>query len=168
MKITVISDTHSWLDDKAFKYLDDADEIWHAGDIGSIEVYDQLNDFTGKLRAVNGNIDGQDIIQVAPDYQAFTIEDKSILITHIAANPPKYNREVRKLIFKYKPDILVCGHSHILKVLHDKWSNLLFINPGACGRHGFHKVRTLIVFEIINSKPQKMNAIELGQRGKIL
>ena len=168
MKITVISDTHSWLDDKALKYLDDADEIWHAGDIGSIEVYDQLNDFTGKLRAVNGNIDGHDIIQVAPEYQAFNIDDNSILITHIAANPPKYNREVRKLIFKYKPNILVCGHSHILKVLHDKWSNLLFINPGACGRHGFHKVRTLIVFEIINGKPQKMNAIELGQRGKIL
>lgn len=166
MKIAIISDTHSWLDDRVLEYLKNADEIWHAGDIGSIEVIGRLEQLSGKLRLVYGNIDNQQIQLIAPEIQAFTVENNSVLITHIAGNPPKYNTNIRRLLHEYRPDILVCGHSHILKVMHDKRSDLLFINPGSCSHHGIHKMRTLIQFQIINGKPQKMNVIELGKRGK--
>ena len=167
MKIAVISDTHGVLDEVTIKYLKNADEIWHAGDIGNIGVLDQLELLSGKLRAVHGNIDGQEIRIVAPEAQSFIIDGCRILITHIAGNPPKYNTHVRQLLHEHRPDILVCGHSHILKVMHDKRSDLLFINPGSCSHHGFHKMRTLIQFQIVNGKPQKMIAIELGKRGKV-
>ena len=166
MKIAIISDTHSWLDDRILNYLKNADEIWHAGDIGSIEVIEKLEQLSGKLRLVHGNIDDQRIQLIAPEHQSFTVENNNVLITHIAGNPPKYNTNVRRLLHDHRPNILVCGHSHILKVMHDKRSDLLFINPGSCSHHGFHKMRTLIQFQIINSKPQKMNVIELGKRGK--
>jgi putative phosphoesterase len=166
MKIAILSDTHSWLDDRILEYLKNADEIWHAGDIGSIEVIDRLEQLPGNLRAVSGNIDNQQIQLVAPEVQAFNVENNSVIITHIAGNPPKYNSKVRQLLHDHHPDILVCGHSHILKVMHDKRSDLLFINPGSCSHHGFHKMRTLIQFQIINGKPQKMIVIELGKRGK--
>ena len=120
MKIAILSDTHSSLDDRILEYLKNADEIWHAGDIGSIEVIDRLEQLPGKLRAVSGNIDNQQIQLVAPEVQAFTVENNSVLITHIAGNPPKYNTKVRQLLHEHKPDILVCGHSHILKVMNDK------------------------------------------------
>ena len=166
MKIAILSDTHSWLDDRILEYLKNADEIWHAGDIGSIDVIDKLEKLPGKLRAVSGNIDDHQIQLSAPEIQAFTVDNNKVLITHIAGNPPKYNKEVRQLLHNHHPDILVCGHSHILKVMHDKRSDLLFINPGSCSHHGFHKMRTLIQFQIINGKPQKMIAIELGKRGR--
>jgi putative phosphoesterase len=166
LKIAILSDTHSWLDDRIIEYLKNADEIWHAGDIGNIEVYDRLKQLPGKLRAVHGNIDNQQIKLVAPDALSFSIDNNQVLITHIAGNPPKYNTHVRKLLHEFRPNILICGHSHILKVMHDKRSDILFVNPGACGHHGFHKVRTLIQFQIIEGKPQKMNVIELGKRGK--
>ena len=164
MKIAVISDTHGAIDERILHYLEKADEIWHAGDIGSMHVIDLLEQLPGKLRAVNGNIDSQ---QIAPNLHAFEVENTRILITHIAGNPPRYNTRVRRLIKNYQPKILVCGHSHILKIMHDKVNNLLFINPGACSHHGFHKVRTLVQFELNNGKPQNMNVVELGKRGKI-
>ena len=166
VKIAVLSDTHSWIDDRIIDYLKNADEIWHAGDIGSLEVLDRLEQLPGKLRAVHGNIDNQQIKLAAPEYLSFSINNMRVLITHIAGNPPRYNTNVRKLLHEHRPNILVCGHSHILKVTNDKRSDLLFINPGACSHHGFHKVRTLIQFQIINDKPQKMIVIELGKRGK--
>jgi uncharacterized protein len=166
VKIAIISDTHGWLDLRTIEYLKNADEIWHAGDIGSLEIIDQLEQLPGKLRIVSGNIDDQKIRLIAPDFQAFSIDGIKVLITHIAGNPPRYNKAVRKLLHDHQPDVLVCGHSHILKVMHDKRSGLLFINPGSCSHHGFHKMRTLIQFQILDGKPQKMIAIELGKRGK--
>ena len=167
MKIAVLSDTHGWLDDRILEYLKNADEIWHAGDIGSIEVIEALEALPGKLRAVSGNIDDHKVQLIASEVQAFKVENNNVLITHIAGNPPKYNTNVRRLLHEHRPNIIVCGHSHILKVMNDKRSDILFINPGSCSHHGFHKVRTLIQFQIINGKPQKMNVIELGKRGKI-
>lgn len=166
MKIAIISDTHGFLDDNVIKYLKDVDEIWHAGDIGTIEVIDRLEQLTGRLRAVYGNIDSQEIRQIAPEVQGATIHGCRILITHIAGSMPQYNTLVRGYIGKFRPHILVCGHSHILKVMNDKRNNLLFVNPGSCGHHGFHKVRTMITFEIINGKPANMNVIEFGKRGQ--
>jgi uncharacterized protein len=166
VKIAVLSDTHGWIDDRVIEYLKNADEIWHAGDIGSLEIIDELERLPGKLRIVFGNIDNQKIRIIAPDHLAFTVDGVKILITHIAGSPPKYNKEVRQLLHEHRPDVLVCGHSHILKVMHDKRSDLLFINPGSCSHHGFHKMRTLIQFQIIDGKPQKMIAIELGKRGR--
>jgi len=165
MKIAVISDTHGLLDKRVIKHLQDADEIWHAGDIGDVSIINRLESFSGKLRAVFGNIDGQEIRIIAPEYQAFSIEGAKVLITHIAGNPPKYNTRVRQLLHAHRPDILVCGHSHILKVMFDKRSDILFINPGSCGNYGIHQVRTLILFEINNSKPTNMKVVELGPRG---
>lgn len=167
MKIAIISDTHGFLDDQIINHLQDADEIWHAGDIGTIEVIDKLEQLTGRLRVVYGNIDSQKIRLIAPEAQGFTIDGCRILITHIAGNMPGYNVAVRHYIDRFRPNILVCGHSHILKVINDKRNNLLFINPGSCGHHGIHKVRTMIKFEVIDGKPSNMNVIEFGKRGKI-
>jgi putative phosphoesterase len=167
MKIAIISDTHGFLDNQVIKHLQDADEIWHAGDIGTIEVIDKLEQLTGRLRLVYGNIDSQKIRLIAPEAQGFTIDGCRILMIHIAGNMPGYNAAVRAYIGRFRPNILVCGHSHILKVMNDKRNNLLFINPGSCGHHGIHKVRTMIKFEIIDGKPANMNVIEFGKRGMI-
>lgn len=167
MKIAVISDTHGFLDESIIKHLEDADEIWHAGDIGTIEVIEELEDLTGRLRAVYGNIDSQKIRQIAPEVQGATLHGCRILMTHIAGSMPRYNKVVRGYLSSFRPHILICGHSHILKVMNDKRNNLLYVNPGSCGHHGFHKVRTIIKFEIINAKPTNMNVVEFGKRGKI-
>jgi uncharacterized protein len=164
MKIVVISDTHGVLDEKVLEHLQNADEIWHAGDIGSMQTIKQLEGLAGRLRLVNGNIDNHTIRLLAPNHQSFNTAGQKVLITHIAGNPPKYNREARGLIANTKPNILVCGHSHILKIMFDHQNNLLFINPGSCGNHGFHKVRTIVVFEITNGAPTNMKVIELGRR----
>lgn len=166
MKISILSDSHGFLDDQLLRLLSDSDAIWHAGDIGNIEVYDTLSKLPGRLRAVNGNIDSAEIKHVAPDFDAFNIDGCTIGIIHIAGNPSRYNPKVRALIARFRPKILVAGHSHILKVQHDKKNDLLFVNPGACGHHGFHKVRTIIQFELVDGKPTNMNVIELGKRGK--
>ena len=167
MKISIISDTHGFLDDQIIRLLKDSDEIWHAGDIGSLDVIDQIDALSGKFRAVYGNIDGNPIRIRTSEYLFFEIDRQRILITHIANKPPKFNVLTRDLIRKYAPSILVCGHSHLLKVENVPTQNLLFINPGACGHHGFHIVRTIIQFEIINSKPRNMQVIELGKRGRL-
>jgi putative phosphoesterase len=167
LKISILSDTHSFIDEQILQHLKDSDEIWHGGDVGNTAILDQLEQLTGRLRAVYGNIDGQKIRLRAPENELFTLEGKTILITHIAGKPPRYNPRVRNLIKEHHPDILVCGHSHILKVENDRQNNLLFINPGACGHHGFHRVRTIIQFELIEKKPKNMIVIELGRRGKL-
>lgn len=165
MKIALLSDTHGYLDKAILKYLTTADEIWHAGDIGSKEVLEQLQELPGKIKIVHGNIDNQQLRLMAPENQVFETSGAKILLTHIAGTPPRYNKKVKVLIEKHRPNILVCGHSHILKVKHDTHYNLLYINPGACGNHGFHKMRTIILFEITNAKPKNMRVIELGKRG---
>jgi putative phosphoesterase len=165
-RIGIISDTHNYLDEKVFDYFKDVDMIWHAGDIGTQEVTDKLKAFK-PLYAVHGNIDGHELRAEFPENQFIDVEGCKIFITHIAGAVGKYNSRVIKIIQEQKPAILVCGHSHIVKVIKDINYNLLHINSGAAGIHGFHKMRTIIRFEIDNGKPQKMELIELGLRGKI-
>ena len=162
-KIGLLSDTHGFLDPKIYKYLKDVDEIWHAGDVGSIEVIDQLNSFK-PTKGVFGNIDDHQLRLVWPEHLFFKCENKRILISHIGGKPGKYRPDSYEMIKKYKPDIFVCGHSHILLVQFDKLINALWLNPGACGQKGFHKVSTILRFEINGSSIQNMEVIELKKR----
>ncbi|WP_421896821.1 metallophosphoesterase family protein [Marinoscillum sp.] len=166
MRIGIISDTHSYLDPSVFKYFSQCDELWHAGDIGTLDVLQQLEAFRPTM-AVFGNIDGHEVRAASPEDLVFVREGKKILMTHIAGSPPRYNPRVRELIRTHQPDVLVCGHSHILKVQPDKANNLLFINPGAAGKHGFHKTKTLLRLEIQEGKIQNLEVVELGPRGQI-
>ena len=147
MKIGVISDTHNYFHEDLKLYLKECDEIWHAGDIGNLDTLKKLEEFK-KIRGVFGNIDNDIIRKELGEIQVFTIENIKVLMIHIANKPPKYNNKVRKLININKPDILICGHSHILKIERDKVNNLLYLNPGACGRVGFHKRKTIVRLRI--------------------
>ena len=167
MKILIISDTHGHLDDRIMNYSEKVDEIWHAGDIGSLEVVKLLGE-KNKVNAVYGNIDGQKIRSCFNEYLYFVCENISILLIHIAGKPHYYNKKTSELINKYKPKILVCGHTHILKVTNDKKNNLLYINPGAAGLYGFHKKRTMITLEINNKELEKLEVIELNKFNKKL
>jgi putative phosphoesterase len=158
-KILLISDTHGYIDDKIIQYAKESDETWHAGDIGELKVVDELKKVT-TLRAVHGNIDNSKIRAEYAENLRFKIEDMKIWITHIGGYPNKYNQRIRQEIYNDPPDIFICGHSHILKVINDNKLNLLHINPGAIGKHGFHHVRTMIRFEIIKSKIQNLEVIE--------
>ena len=165
MKIGLLSDTHGWLDDRVFHYYEDCDEVWHAGDIGTLEVITRLATFK-PFRAVHGNIDGQEIRISYPQDQRFVCEGLQVWITHIGGKPPRYTANVLAVLQQQVPDIFVCGHSHILRVMHDpKHPPLLYLNPGAAGKYGFHKVRTLLRFELNDKKISHMQAIELGKRG---
>lgn len=165
-KILLLSDTHSFIDDGILKYAKKADEIWHAGDIGNIDVYDKLEKIT-KTRAVYGNIDDYVIRSAIKEVNTFICEKVKVSMIHIAGKPPYYNRKSKLIIQQEKPKIFICGHSHILKVEFDKVNNVLFMNPGAAGRHGFHKKRTMIRFEINEEKIENMEIIELGNRSKL-
>jgi uncharacterized protein len=158
-KILVISDTHGYIDEKMISYASKVDEVWHAGDIGDKKVLQELEKVT-KVVAVYGNIDGSDIRIQTKEIQIFECEGITIMMTHIAGYPGKYYSNIQKKIQENSPQILVAGHSHILKVMHDSKNNLLFINPGAIGKSGFHTVRTMIQFEIDNKKPQNLAVIE--------
>ena len=166
MKIGLISDTHSYLDPKVFTYFEACEEIWHAGDIGSKKVLETLSNFR-RTFSVFGNIDDSVIRAAVPEDLLLHRSGKKVLITHIAGRPPTYNSRVKKLIAKERPDLLICGHSHILKVEMDKKNNLLFVNPGAAGRQGFHKIKTLIRFEILAEGFTNLEVIELGPRGQL-
>jgi putative phosphoesterase len=158
-KILLISDTHWYIDDIIIKNSKESDETWHAGDIGELKVVDELKKVTN-LRAVHGNIDNSKIRAEYAENLRFKIEDMKIWITHIGGYPNKYNQRIRQEINTDPPDIFICGHSHILKVINDNKLNLLYINPGAIGKHGFHHVRTMIRFEIMKSKIQNLEVIE--------
>ncbi|MFN8241666.1 MAG: metallophosphoesterase family protein [Bacteroidales bacterium] len=166
MKIGVLSDTHGWIHPGLLKFFNDVDEIWHAGDIGGLATADSLSALK-PLKAVHGNIDDARVRLVYPAVCIFTVEKKKVLLTHIAGTPGKYVPDIRKLIVQEKPDILVCGHSHITKVMFDKNSNLLYINPGAAGFQGFHSVMTAIRFRIEEERIFDLEVIELGERGKV-
>lgn len=166
MKIGIISDTHDHLDENVFSHFQQCDEIWHAGDIGTISLLEQLEGYK-PTKAVYGNIDGAKVRSAVPENQLLKREGKSVLITHIAGKPPRYNVRVRNLIAEHRPDILVCGHSHFLRIEQDQVNNLLFINPGAAGKQGFHKVKTLLRFEIEKGQVFNMEVIELGKRGRM-
>ena len=166
MKIGLISDTHSYLDPKVFDYFKDCDEIWHAGDIGDVRLLEQLKDFK-KTRAVYGNIDGQAIRTECPEDNWFDCEGIKVWMTHIGGYPPKYNRRVKAILQNEEPDLFICGHSHILKVMKDPNNGLLHINPGAAGKQGFHRMKTIIRFEVVEKKVVNMEVIELGKRAAI-
>lgn len=163
IKIGLISDTHGFLDDAVFKYFDDRDEIWHAGDFGNIELADQLAAFK-PLKGVYGNIDGNDIRATYPEHLKFTTEQVNVWITHIGGYPDRYSSHVKPEIYTKPPNLFISGHSHILKVIYDKKINCLHINPGAAGKHGWHQKRTLIRFSISENKIHTLDAIELGNR----
>ncbi len=167
MKIGVISDTHSHMDEGILGYLKGCDEIWHAGDIGEAEVLEQLST-VAPLVAVYGNIDDRkkEFLHL-PEALYRVREGCKIGMIHIAGKLPKYEPKVLNFIKKESPAILIAGHSHILKVQFDKINNCLYVNPGAAGHHGFHTVRTLIRFEIKLGKPTNMEVIELGKRGRL-
>ena len=167
MKIGLISDTHSYLDPQVFSYLEDCDEVWHAGDIGSLEVLEQLQQFK-PLRAVWGNIDGKEIQAHCPEDQHFSCEGLRIWMTHIGGKPPRYAKGIRPRLKELQPDIFICGHSHILRIMTDEQLNhLLYLNPGAAGQQGFHSMRTLLRFDIHAGKISNMQVVELGKRGAI-
>ncbi len=166
MKIGLLSDTHSYLDKSIFQYFKEVDEIWHAGDIGDVSVLQELQDFKPTL-AVWGNIDGGELRVICKEDEVFERAGLRVVMTHIAANPSKYNPRVRELIQAHRPKLLVCGHSHILKVMHDKEHDLLFMNPGAAGKHGFHKVKTLLRFSIENGAVKNLEVVELGSRATL-
>lgn len=158
-KILLISDTHGYIDDRIIQYAKESDETWHAGDIGELKVVDEIKKVT-TLRAVHGNIDNSKIRAEYAENLRFKIEDMKIWITHIGGYPNNYNLRIRQEINSNPPDIFICGHSHILKVINDNKLNLLHINPGAIGKHGFQQVRTMIRFQIMKSKIQNLEVIE--------
>ena len=162
-KILLLSDTHGHIDGAILKYVTQADEVWHAGDIGSLEVTDTIEKIK-PLRGVFGNIDDHIIQKEFPLHQRFMCEGVDVWITHIGGYPPKYNSKVIKEIKANPPKLFICGHSHILKVMWDKQLQLLHMNPGACGKHGFHQVRTLLRFVIDGKDIKALEVIELGKR----
>jgi putative phosphoesterase len=158
MKIGVISDTHGIFDEKLKKFLNNVDEIWHAGDIGSLKIADEIAMFK-PLYAVHGNIDDAETRVVYPEVLELQRENLNITISHIVGYPGKYSKNL-KFFLKNSPKILVGGHSHILKIMYDKKNQLLFLNPGAAGIYGFHKVRTALRFSI---KGEKIEDMEVGE-----
>jgi putative phosphoesterase len=158
--IGLISDTHGYLDDSVFKHFENCDEIWHAGDFGTIELAEKLKAFK-PLRGVYGNIDGQDIRSQYPEHLRFTCEELNVWITHIGGYPGKYSPAIREEIYRNPPGLFITGHSHILKVIYDKKISCLHLNPGAAGKQGWQKVRTLLRFSISAEKIHNLDVIEL-------
>ena len=158
-KILLISDTHGYIDEKIIKYANKVDEIWHAGDIGDISVTDKLKKIK-PLRGVYGNIDDQKIRTEFPLHNRFICEKVSVWITHIGGYPKRYNPKILEELKLNPPDLFICGHSHILKVINDKELDLLHMNPGAIGKYGLHRVRTMIQFEINGKKIENLSVIE--------
>lgn len=161
-RIGLLSDTHGWWDERYLKYFEECDEIWHAGDIGSIALAEKLANFR-PLRAVYGNIDGYDIRALYPEINRFEIEGADVMIKHIGGYPGKYDNSIRASLFTRPPKLFISGHSHILKVKYDKTLGLLHINPGAAGIQGFHKVRTLVRFSIDKGNFSDLEVIELAE-----
>ncbi len=162
-KILLLSDTHNYIDDRILAYAEKADEVWHAGDIGSLQVTDALKELK-PLRAVFGNIDDHEIRKEFPLNNRFVCEGVDVLITHIGGYPGKYSPAIREELNSNPPKLFICGHSHILKVMPDKKLNLLHMNPGAIGIHGFHKVRTMLRFTVDQGKIDNLEVIEIERK----
>ena len=162
-KILLLSDTHGHLDETILKYAKEADEIWHAGDLGTIEVADELAALK-TFRAVYGNIDDHIIRKDYPLDQKFNCEEVTVWMTHIGGYPNRYSPRVRSQINQNPPKLFISGHSHILKVMWDKKLNLLHMNPGACGKKGFHQMRTMLRFQIDRKEIKALEVIEIGKR----
>ena len=162
-RIGLISDTHGFLDETVFEHFKNCDEIWHAGDFGNVELANQLANKSGLiLRGVFGNIDGNDIRNIYPEKLFFTCEEVNVYIQHIGGYPNRYAPGVKKEIINHKSALFISGHSHILKVMYDAKLHCLHINPGAAGRQGWHKVRTLVRFVIDGKDMKDCEIIELG------
>lgn len=158
-KIGLLSDTHGHIEKSIIDFFNDCDEIWHAGDIGNISTSDIISN-QKTLKAVYGNIDGQDVRLVHPKIQFFDCEDVKVLMTHIGGYPGRYEKTMRETIKQLKPDLFISGHSHILKVIYDDKNNLLHINPGAAGKSGFHRVITAVRFEIAGKEIRNLEVFE--------
>jgi len=160
-RVGIYSDTHGWLDPGLIDRFSDCREVWHAGDAGSADVFEPWRS-RGILRAVFGNIDGTEVRQLAPEYCVFKVQDFTILMLHIAGKYPRYSPLAARLIQSCKPGMLVCGHSHICRVV--KEGGLLYVNPGAAGRSGFHQQRTALKIGFRNGRPVELEVLELGSR----
>ena len=162
-RIGLISDTHGWLDEQVFKHFEKCDEIWHAGDFGNLDVAERLEKFK-PFKGVYGNIDGKEIRVPYPEQLLFKCEEVKVMIRHIGGSPPRYNPETKKQLIENKPGLFITGHSHILKIMYDQAINCLYMNPGAAGKQGWHKVRTVIRFAIDGKEMLDCEVVELGGR----
>ncbi len=163
LRIGLLSDTHHFLDDAIFRHFESCDEIWHAGDFGTADLALRLAAFR-PLRGVYGNIDGQDIRSIYPEKLRWQSEGVRILMTHIGGYPPRYNPTIIRELRKDPPQLFICGHSHILKIIYDEKLQCLHMNPGAAGKQGWHQVRTVLRFTIDGADMKDCQVIELGKR----
>lgn len=165
MRVGLLSDTHSFLHERALYHLESCDEIWHAGDVGDYRVIERL-EMLKPLRGVYGNIDDAKVRSHFPEHLLFEIEGVKVFMTHIGGTPPNYAKGIKAKIKNENPKLFICGHSHILRVMPDpNLNNMLYMNPGAAGNQGFHKTRTILRFDISNGTIKNLEVIELGQRG---
>ena len=166
MKVLLMSDTHNYIDDKIMTYVNQADEVWHAGDIGNLVVADTIQE-KKPLCGVYGNIDGTDVRKEFPLEQYFEIDGYRVYMIHIGGYPKRYAKGIKEKLQMKKPHLFISGHSHILKVINDHDLGLLHFNPGAIGKQGFHQKRTMLRFEIKNTQINNLEVIDLGKRGKL-
>ena len=159
-RIGLISDTHGFLDDAVFRHFEKCDEIWHAGDFGDRSLSDRLSNFK-PLTGVYGNIDGYDIRSIHPEHRCWTCEDLKVLMIHIGGYPGRYSPNARSLLKEHRPGVFISGHSHILKVMNDPKISCMHMNPGAAGKHGWHKVRTLLRFTVDGSVMRDCEVVEM-------
>lgn len=163
-KILLLSDSHSYMDERILEYAGASDEIWHCGDFGSFEVIEKLETLKKPLKGVYGNIDDAKIRREFPEVNRFTCEDVEVLMIHIGGYPERYSPLAKKEISEKPPKLFISGHSHILKAMYDQKFQLLHLNPGACGKQGWHKMRTMMRFEIDKSEIKNLEIIELGTK----
>jgi putative phosphoesterase len=168
IRIGLLSDTHGYLDDNVFVHFKDCNEIWHAGDFGSIEIARRLShaivlNHGMALRGVYGNIDGPDVRSEFPEQLVFLCEQVKVMIRHIGGYPPRYNPETKKELLIQQPQLFISGHSHILKIIYDDKLHCLHMNPGAAGKQGWQKVRTIVRFAIDGKDIKDCEVIELGR-----
>jgi uncharacterized protein len=167
MRIGLLSDTHGFLDDAVYRYFEHCDEVWHAGDFGTVEVLDELKRFK-PLRGVYGNVDGEEIRKEVGEDLAWMCDGVRVYMTHIGGYPGNYERRVKPELYKRRPGLFICGHSHILKIMRDVELKLVHMNPGAAGHNGWHLMRTMLRFSIDGERIHGVEAIELGARGRRL
>ena len=165
-RILLISDTHGYTDPAVDRHAQNADEIWHSGDIGTLRAARHFSSLA-YFRAVYGNVDGNDLRVEYPENLIFNCEEVKVLMTHIAGYPGKWSARVKQLIALHQPKLIIAGHSHILKVMPDTANNALFMNPGAAGNHGFHRVKTMLRFEIEGLVIKNLSVIEFGNRSSL-
>jgi putative phosphoesterase len=165
VRIGLLSDTHGFLDDVIFTHFAECDEVWHAGDFGTPEILQQLQSFK-PTRGVYGNVDGAEIRADIPKNLSWDCDGMTVFMTHIGGYPGNYDRSAKAELQRLRPALFICGHSHILKVMRDPALGLLHMNPGACGHHGWHLVRTLLRFSVEKARISGLQAIELGPRGR--